>query len=59
MSVAFQEQRNVLVPMRDGVQLAADILRPAGGSRVPRIVKRKASQSRLGPGFAKQRIQRL
>ena len=38
MSVAFQEQRNVLVPMRDGVQLAADILRPAGGSRVPALL---------------------
>jgi putative CocE/NonD family hydrolase len=38
MSMVFQEQRNVLVPMRDGVQLAADILRPAGGSRVPALL---------------------
>ena len=38
MSTVFQEQRNVLVPMRDGVQLAADFLRPAVGSRVPALL---------------------
>jgi putative CocE/NonD family hydrolase len=31
-------ERNVLVPMRDGVQLAADVLRPPGAQRVPAIL---------------------
>ena len=35
MPAVILEQRNVLVPMRDGVKLATDILRPAGTARVP------------------------
>jgi uncharacterized protein len=32
--------RNVAIPMRDGVQLRADILRPAGSARFPTLVYR-------------------
>lgn len=32
------DERNVLVPMRDGVQLAADVLRPAVAQRVPALL---------------------
>jgi putative CocE/NonD family hydrolase len=33
-------QKNVLVPMRDGVSLATDIYRPAGGEPLPTLVAR-------------------
>ena len=33
-------ERNVAVSMRDGVQLRADVLRPAGGGRFPTLVYR-------------------
>lgn len=33
-------ERNVAVPMRDGIQLRADILRPAGRGRFPTLVYR-------------------
>ena len=33
-------ERNVAVPMRDGIQLRADILRPAGSGRFPTLVYR-------------------
>ena len=33
-------ERNVPIPMRDGVQLRADILRPAGNGRFPTLVYR-------------------
>ena len=33
-------ERNVGIPMRDGVQLRADILRPAGSARFPTLVYR-------------------
>ena len=33
-------EKGVAVPMRDGVQLRADILRPAGGRRFPTLVYR-------------------
>ena len=33
-------ERNVAVPMRDGVQLRADVLRPAGPNRSPTLVYR-------------------
>lgn len=33
-------ERNVAIPMRDGVQLRADVLRPAGGGRFPALVYR-------------------
>ena len=38
MSNALLTQRNVLVPMRDGVMLAVDIVRPGGGHRGPAIL---------------------
>ena len=38
MARTVVEQRNVLVPMRDGVALAADVLRPGGTQRVPAIL---------------------
>lgn len=31
-------ERNLLVPMRDGVELAVDVLRPADGGRVPALL---------------------
>ena len=37
MSNTLVTERNVLVPMRDGVSLAVDIVRPAGG-RAPAIL---------------------
>jgi predicted acyl esterase len=33
-------ERNVIVPMRDGVKLAADVYRPAEGGPFPVIVQR-------------------
>jgi len=38
MSPNLVSERNALVPMRDGVVLAADILRPEGDARVPAIL---------------------
>jgi predicted acyl esterase len=38
MSNTLASERNVLVPMRDGVALAADILRPAGDRPAPAIL---------------------
>lgn len=38
MSNTLLTERNVLVPMRDGVSLAVDIVRPAGGHRGPAIL---------------------
>lgn len=38
MSSEFVVERNVLVPMRDGVQLAADIIRPQLLQRVPALL---------------------
>ncbi len=38
MSNTIQTERNVLVPMRDGVALAVDIVRPAGGHLGPAIL---------------------
>ena len=36
----FVQDRNVSVPMRDGVVLRADVLRPAGGGKFPVLVYR-------------------
>ena len=33
-------ERNVMVPMRDGVRLAADVYRPAAPGRFPALVTR-------------------
>ena len=38
MSETLVNERNHLVPMRDGVLLAADVVRPAHGARVPAIL---------------------
>lgn len=38
MGEASVTMRNMLVPMRDGIELAADVLRPAGAGRHPAIV---------------------
>lgn len=38
MPVSLVVERNVLVPMRDGVALAADVLRPQSSHRVPAIL---------------------
>jgi len=38
MSNTLLTERNVLVPMRDGVALAVDIVRPGGGHRGPAIL---------------------
>jgi len=38
MAPTLVADRNVLVPLRDGVLLAADILRPPGSQRVPAIL---------------------
>lgn len=38
MTHSLVDERNVLVPMRDGVLLAADVLRPARGQPVPAIL---------------------
>lgn len=38
MDQTLVEQRNCLVPMRDGVPLAADVLRPATAQRVPALL---------------------
>lgn len=38
MSSPLVSERNTLVAMRDGVELAVDIVRPAGGERVPAIL---------------------
>jgi len=33
-------EKNIMVPMRDGVQLATDVYRPAGDGLYPLIIKR-------------------
>ncbi|MBU3738526.1 MAG: CocE/NonD family hydrolase [Rhodoferax sp.] len=38
MSLTLIEQRNLLAPMRDGVQLALDVVRPDGAARVPALL---------------------
>ena len=38
MSNTLVTERNVLVPMRDGVELAIDVVRPGGGHRGPAIL---------------------
>ena len=38
MAVNLVVERNVLVPMRDGVALAADVVRPAASHQVPAII---------------------
>ena len=38
MSIRLIEERNLLAPMRDGVALAADVVRPAVDGRVPALL---------------------
>jgi putative CocE/NonD family hydrolase len=38
MTKALIEERNLLAPMRDGVSLALDVVRPAGAVRVPALL---------------------
>ena len=38
MTEALIEERNLLAPMRDGVSLALDVVRPAGAVRVPALL---------------------
>lgn len=38
MSNTLMTERNLLVPMRDGVELAIDVVRPGGGHRGPAIL---------------------
>ena len=38
MAETMLEERNLLVPVRDGVCLAADVLRPNGGAPLPALL---------------------
>jgi putative CocE/NonD family hydrolase len=38
MTKTLIEERNLLAPMRDGVSLALDVVRPAGAARVPALL---------------------
>jgi uncharacterized protein len=42
-------ERNVAVPMRDGVLLRADVYRPEGGGRVPAVLGRTPYDRTFGP----------
>src|SRR5437867_5547163 len=46
-------EKNVMVPMRDGVRLATDIYRPAGDGKYPVVLIRTPYGSET-PGFAKR-----
>lgn len=38
MSSEFVVERNLMIPMSDGVELAGDVVRPGGGQRLPAIL---------------------
>lgn len=38
MAESLLEVRNLLMPMRDGVCLSADVLRPQGGASLPALL---------------------
>ncbi|MEZ4529944.1 MAG: CocE/NonD family hydrolase [Thermomicrobiales bacterium] len=45
---------DVSIPMRDGVKLAADVFRPAGGDRWPVVIIRTPYDRQLGSSFGMQ-----